>query len=165
MDEVARLPAIDARTASEPGPTDRSRFKGLRRRRVFGWMIDVAICSLLSWAAVVPAVFLGLLSFGALLGPAFLVVALVPVAYNAILISGAKRSTWGQRLAGVRIETPDGRAAGLLQAATHFILFYLSTFFTGGVALVWSFFNPSKSLFHDLLTGLEAHRAAPEASP
>ncbi len=165
MDEVARLPAIDASTASQSGPVDRSRFKGLRRRRVFGWMIDVAICGLLSWAAVVPATFLGLLSFGVLLGPAFFVVALVPLAYNAILISGTKRSTWGQRLAGVRIETPDGRAATLLQAAAHFILFYLGVVFTGGVIVVWSFFNANKSLVHDLLTGIEAHRAAPEAAP
>ncbi|MBI3504714.1 MAG: RDD family protein [Proteobacteria bacterium] len=136
----------------------------MRRRRVVAWLFGVTICCLLSWAAAIPATFLGLMSFGILWTPAWIAVALVPLAYNAFLVSGTRRSTWGQRIAGVRIETPDGRQAGFLQAATHFILFYLGLVFTCGIITVWTFFNPNKSLVHDILAGLEAHRAAPEGA-
>ena len=162
MDEVARLTAIDAGPADRDAPpADSGRYAGLRRRRTLGWAIDVAICSVLTSAAAIPATFLGLLSFGVLWAPAWLAVGLVPLLYNAILISGSRRSTWGQRLAGVRIETPDGNAAGLLQAGVHFVLFYLGLGFTGGLIIIWTFFNPRKSLVHDILAGLEARRAVP----
>lgn len=158
MTELAQQLAIDANAAQ---PADRESYAGLRRRRTFGWMLDVAICFGLTSAAAIPATFLGLLSFGILWAPAWFVVGLIPLLYNAILISGSGRSTWGQRLAGVRIETPDGSAAGFLQAGVHFILFYLGLAFTGGLIVLWSFFNPRKALVHDILAGLEARRAAP----
>jgi uncharacterized RDD family membrane protein YckC len=163
VNEIARVPASDAgatdRTAQPP--FDGVRFAGLRRRRMLGWALDVAICFGLTGAAAIPATFLGLLSFGILWAPAWFVVGLIPLLYNAILISGSGRSTWGQRLAGVRVETPDGNAAGFLQAGVHFILFYLGLAFTGGLIVLWSLFNPRKALVHDILSGLEARRAVP----
>jgi uncharacterized RDD family membrane protein YckC len=162
MDEAVRLPAA---TADWIGGSDPARLAQLRRRRVFAWAIDVAVCGLLTGAAAIPATFLGLMSFGVLWGPAWLAVGLVPLAYNAILISGAKRATWGQRLAGVRIETPDGRPAHLLQAAIHFVLFYLGVGFTFGLIVLWSFFDAKKALVHDRLAGLEGHRAPAEPAP
>ena len=158
MNEVASQPAVDATWTEISDPR---RLAGLRRRRTFGWVLDVAICFGLTSAAAIPATFLGLLSFGILWAPAWFLVGLIPLLYNAILISGSGRSTWGQRLAGVRIETPDGNAAGFLQAGVHFILFYLGLAFTGGLIVLWSFFNPRKALVHDILAGLEARRAAP----
>ncbi len=158
MTELAQRPAIDADAAP---PADFGGYAGLRRRRTFGWALDVAICFGLTAAAAIPATFLGLLSFGILWAPAWFVVGLIPLLYNAILISGSGRSTWGQRLAGVRLETPGGSAAGFLQAGVHFILFYLSVAFTGGLVVLWSFFNPRKALVHDILSGLEARRVAP----
>lgn len=158
MNEIARLPAIEA---SATPPADSASYAGLRRRRVFGWVLDVAICFGLTAAAAIPATFLGLLSFGILWAPAWFLVGLIPLFYNAILISGARRSTWGQRFAGVRVETPDANAAGFLQAGVHFILFYLGLVFTGGLILLWSLFNPRKALVHDILAGLEARRATP----
>lgn len=157
MNEAARLPAIDL------PPADSAAYAGLRRRRVFGWMLDFAICGLIAWAAAIPATFIGILSFGVLWAPAWFAVALIPLLYNAFLISGTGRSTLGQRLAGVRIETPDGRQAGFLQAGVHFVLFYLGLAFTGGLIALWSFFNPRKSLVHDILAGLEARRAGGDA--
>ena len=162
MNEVAHLPAIDASTTNRATPpADSGSYAGLRRRRTLGWALDVAICFGLTSAAAIPATFLGLMSFGILWAPAWFVVGLIPLLYNAILISGSRRSTWGQRIAGVRVEALDGNAAGFLQACVHFILFYLGLGFTGGLIVLWSFFNPRKALVHDILSGLEARRAAP----
>jgi uncharacterized RDD family membrane protein YckC len=83
-----------------------------------------------------------------------------------MLISGPRRGTWGQRLADVELVPLAGTRASPLQAAAHFIVFYLSVAFTWGLILVWSFFNPRKRLLHDVLTGLVARRRkADEAAP
>jgi len=157
VEETARLQTISVENA---GP---DAVRAVRIRRVFAWVIDVAICSLLAFAAAIPATMVGIASFGVLWAPAWLAVGLIPLAYNALLVSGTRRSTWGQRLAGVRIETLDGQQAGLLQAAVHFVLFYLSVGMTGGLILVWTFFAADKALFHDMLTSLRARRAEPGA--
>ena len=101
-------------------------------------------------------------SFGVLWAPAWLAVGLIPLAYNAILVSGSRRSTWGQRLAGLRLETPEGGQAALLQAAVHFVVFYLSVGVTGGLVLVWTFFAADKALLHDVVANLRMRRALPE---
>lgn len=158
MEDAVNLPAAMAGADNRNGPVDRSAYGGLRRRRIVAWAIDAALCLLLTCAAAIPATFLGLLSFGLLWGPAWLFVALVPLVYHAVLVSGARRSTWGQRLMGLRFETPDGRQAGFLQAGAHWVLFYLSVGFTAGLILIWTLFNSNKSLIHDLAVGLEARR-------
>jgi uncharacterized RDD family membrane protein YckC len=163
LEDAVNLPAAAAGTDDRNGPIDRAAYAGLRRRRIAAWAIDAAICFLLACAAAIPATFLGILSFGLLWGPAWLLVALVPLAYHAVLVAGSRRSTWGQRLMGMRFETPDGRQAGFLQAAAHWVLFYLSVGFTAGLILVWALFNANKSLVHDLAVGLEARRARPGA--
>jgi uncharacterized RDD family membrane protein YckC len=163
LEDAVNLPAATAGTDDRNGPVDRAAYGGLRRRRIAAWAIDAAICFLLTCAAAIPATFLGLLSFGLLWGPAWLLVALVPLVYHATLVSGSRRSTWGQRLMGLRFETPDGRQAGFLQAGAHWVLFYLSVGFTAGLILVWTLFNPNKSLIHDLAVGLEARRTLPRS--
>ncbi len=162
MNDAVRLPVHADETAgpSHP-PVDGGALTGVRRRRVFAWAVDVAICALFASAAAIPATLLGLISFGVLWAPAWLAVGLIPLAYNAILVSGVRRSTWGQRLVGLRLETPGGGAAGLLQAAVHFVVFYLSVAATGGLVLLWTFFNSNKSLLHDIVANLQMRRALP----
>lgn len=160
MEEAAHIRDISIGNSGDGSRSDRdpNALPGLRRRRVFAWAIDVAICSLLGFAAAIPATFAGIVSFGVLWAPAWLAVGLIPLAYNALLVSGARRSTWGQRLAGIQLETAEGTQAGLLQAAAHFVIFVLSIGMTGGLILIWTFFNGDKALFHDTLVNIRARR-------
>ncbi len=159
--DATTLPAphdrIDPRAATAPNADD---VRGLRRRRLFAWAVDGAICLVLTGVA-------GLVVWPVswLFPPIVLLLALVPLAYNAVLISGPRRGTWGQRLAGVELSARDGTRASLAQAAAHFAIFYVTVAFTWGLILVWSFFNPRKRLLHDVLTGMVARRrAAPEGT-
>jgi uncharacterized RDD family membrane protein YckC len=149
-------------TDSEPlhATPDADDFGGLRRRRIFAWMVDGAICFVLAMAA---GLVVWPLSW--MFPPLLALLALVPLLYNALLISGPRRGTWGQRLTGVEIVPLNGDRANFLQAASHFIVFYLSVAFTWGLILVWSFFNPRKRLLHDVLTGLVARRRKAESVP
>lgn len=138
-------------------PPDADDVRGLRRRRVFAWAVDGAICFVL---AMVAGLVIWPLSL--FFPPLLALLALVPLIYNALLISGPRRGTWGQRLAGVELVPLVGGRASLLQAGAHFIVFYLSVAFTWGLILAWGFFNPRKRLLHDVLTGLVARRRKTE---
>ena len=140
-------------------------FSGLRRRRMLAWAIDAAICFALAAVASIPAFFLGVFSFGILWAPAWLAVALVPMLYHAILLAGPRGATWGMRFAGVEFTAiVGGGRAGFLQAAVHWVLFYMGIGFTGGLILLWSLFDPNKALLHDRVCGLAAHRAPQQAA-
>jgi uncharacterized RDD family membrane protein YckC len=148
---------LPAEIERHDAPPDADDVRGLRRRRVFAWAVDVVVCFVLAMAA---GLVIWPLSF--FFPPLLALLALVPLTYNALLISGLRRSTWGQRLAGVELVPSIGDRAGLLQAASHFIVFYMSVTFTSGLILAWSFFNPRKRLLHDVLTGLVARRRKSE---
>lgn len=151
---AATLPAeIDRFDA----PPDADDVRGLRRRRVFAWAVDGVVCFVLAMAA---GLVIWPLSF--LFPPLLALLALVPLVYNTLLIAGPRRGTWGQRLAGVELVPPSGARATKLQAASHFIVFYLSVAFTWGLVLAWSFFNPRKRLLHDVACGLVARRRKAE---
>lgn len=155
--KATTLPAQAERLDATP---DADEFGGLRRRRIFAWLMDGAICFVLAMGA-------GLIVWplSLLFPPLLALLALVPLLYNALLISGPRRGTWGQRLTGVELVPLHGDRANFLQAASHFVVFYLSVAFTWGLILVWSFFNPRKRLLHDVLTGLVARRRKPESAP
>lgn len=137
---------------------DPAEVAGLRRRRIAAHIVDAAIVLLIGAVLAIPATLLGVLSFGLLAGPLALLLALVPLLYHALLVTGSKRGTFGHRFAGVKVEAPDGRAASFIQAGAHWILFYVTVGLTWGLVLVWSFFNPRKRLLHDVLTGLTVRR-------
>ncbi len=158
LDAHAAPPVIDA--VLDGARASLPDFSGLRRRRVFAWAVDAAICGALAAAASIPAFFLGLFSFGVLWAPAWLAVAVVPLFYHAILLAGPRGSTWGMRLAGLEFAATGGGRASFLQAAVHWVLFYMGIGFTGGLVLLWSLFDRNKALLHDRICGLEAHRSA-----
>ncbi len=163
MEASPAPPVIDAVVLD--GSAAMPNLAGLRRRRSFAWLVDIAICSLLFWIAAVPAFFVGVFTFGLLWGPAWIAVALVPMVYHAVLVSGSRGATWGQRLAGVEFVGLLGARASFLQAAIHWVLFYMGFVFTGGLIALWSLFNPKKALLHDQIAGLLARRTPPKALP
>ncbi|MCZ8311889.1 MAG: RDD family protein [Magnetospirillum sp.] len=159
MDAHTAPPVIDAvvNGASATLPD----FSGLRRRRMFAWAIDAAICCVLAAVAAIPAFFLGVFSFGILWAPAWFAVALVPMLYHAILLAGPRGATWGMRFAGVEFTAlVGGGRPSFLQALVHWVLFYMGVGFSGGLILLWSLFDPNKALLHDRICGVAAHRAA-----
>jgi len=163
MDARTAPPVIDA--VLDGASATLPDYSGLRRRRMFAWAIDAAICCVLAAIAAIPAFFLGVFSFGLLWAPAWLAVALVPMLYHAILLSGVRGATWGMRFCGIEFSAIiGGGRASFLQALVHWVLFYMGVGFTGGLILLWSLFDPNKALLHDRICGLYAHRSA-QAAP
>lgn len=144
----ARLDWTGIRPQVDP-VTDAALFEGVVLRRVFAFIIDMAIISsifLMMWAIVIFS--LGLLS-GVLL-PIF---PLIPIIYHTLLISGRRSSTVGMQFLGLEVRTVDGTAPGLLQAFAMTALFYLSITFTSFIVLVVALFNDRRRCAHDFLSG------------
>jgi uncharacterized RDD family membrane protein YckC len=79
------------------------------------------------------------------------------IIYSAITVGGAKQSTVGQRLMGLRVVAPErGGAVDFITAAVHALLFYVavSTFLLWCLDILFGLMRSDRRLGHDLLLGL-----------
>jgi uncharacterized RDD family membrane protein YckC len=131
---------------------DEGRYDGVRRKRLFAFLMDFTAVTLLSIAAGVLVFFLGIVTLGLAWGLYGIIFPIVAVLYSGMSI-GNRSATPGMRAMGIAFHMENGERPGFLQGAFHVVMFYvLGTFLTPLVLLV-SFFNPRKRLFHDMLIG------------
>jgi uncharacterized RDD family membrane protein YckC len=131
-----------------------ARFDGVRRKRIFAYVIDVVIVALLTLAASVVVGVLGLFTFGLawmLYGWVGLIVAIL---YSGITIGGRRQATLGMAATGLVFRLDAGGPATFLYGAVHVTLFYLSISFLTPLILLVSLFSPRKRLLHDMVLGV-----------
>lgn len=135
-------------------PIPASLLRGVVWRRVAAYLVDACVIGVLLLTAKIlflPAV---LISFGLLASPLALLIAVIPVAYHALLVGGPKSSTLGQRLFGLQMLDISGARASYTQAAVQAILFYVTLALTSGLLLLVVFLNPLRRTLHDWLSGM-----------
>lgn len=132
---------------------DRDLLEGVVTKRVLAYFVDVIIISILLAILTVAAVVLGVISFGLLMAPLGLLLALVPLAYHTFLLGGPNSATLGMRLMDIEIRTWDGYRPGYLQAALQTIAFYVSIGLTAWWILLVVLFNDHRRTLHDFLCG------------
>jgi uncharacterized RDD family membrane protein YckC len=146
-------------TVLEPRPYQ--DVSGVLGSRLFAWLVDIVVLFFLGWLVVLLLFVLGIVTFGATW-------ALIPVAavatalgYAALTIGGPQQSTWGMRVAGLRVETATGGRPDGLAAAVHALMFYVAagTFLLWLVDIGFGFARADRRMGHDLLTGLVVVRA------
>jgi len=129
---------------------------GVLGARLFAWLVDIVVLFFLGWLVVFLLGVLGIVTFGA----TWLLIPIATVAtalgYAALTIGGRKQSTWGMRIAGLRVETASGGRPEGLAAAVHALLFYVAagTFLLWLVDVACGFAREDRRMGHDLLTGL-----------
>lgn len=134
-------------------------YMGITVRRIYGYLLDIVVVWLLLGMVYIASVILGALTLGLLWPLLMVMVALVPIAYHTLTISGPRAATLGMRIAGIRVmsiapgaERNDGRPS-LLQALIQTICFYGSIAVTGALILLLALFNPRRRTLHDFLAG------------
>lgn len=139
-------------SVTSPAQYDIARLDGVRRKRIFAFLIDFTIVCLL-WLLACAVVFvLGVVTLGLawlLYGAVFPIVA---VLYSGISIAN-RGATPGMRAMGLVFRTETGEPPNFVQGAAHVILFYVSVTFLTPLILVISLFNARKRLLHDMLIG------------
>jgi len=139
-------------------------YDGIRTRRIFGFLVDLAMILLATCAAWFVLSLAGLLSLGLLLPLVPLGVGIIPVAYHSLLVGGAQSATIGMRLFDVEVRNWTGGRPTLFQAFLMAVLFYTSIGFTGCIILLVSLFNGRGRTLHDFLSGTVVVRSSAVAS-
>jgi uncharacterized RDD family membrane protein YckC len=131
-------------------------YRGVLTRRVFAFLIDVAVLSIPVILAVVFIFFFGLitLSLGwwlyGLLGPASVIWAVV---YYGSSLGGPHSATLGMRAMDLQLRSWTGAPGYFVLGAAHAVLFWmLVSFFTPLILLV-GLFNDRRRLLHDMMLG------------
>jgi uncharacterized RDD family membrane protein YckC len=135
-----------------------ARVDGVRRKRIWAFLIDFTIVTLLWILACVVVAILGVFTLGLawlLYGAVWPIVA---VLYSGMSIS-SRGATPGMRAMGLVFRMETGERPGFLQGAIHVILFYVSVTFLTPLILLVSLFNGRKRLLHDMLIGATVENA------
>lgn len=138
------------------------RYEEVAVRRVFAYVIDVAIVGLLMAVALFAGVVLTVLTLG-LTGPLLGLVsfAVILVGYSALLIGGPRSATFGMRLLGIEVRRLDGGRPDYLLAGVSVVLFYVLHVATSWLLLLVALFNRRRRLVHDFLCGTVVVRSDP----
>jgi uncharacterized RDD family membrane protein YckC len=134
-------------------------YRGVTIRRVFAYLLDIVIVAMAAGLVWIVAGIFTVLTFGLFWPLHALLVALVPLLYHSLLISGPRSATLGMRAAGIRVMSiaPGAEAEGgrptLFQAMIQTVAFYGSMAVTGTLILLVVLFNPRRRTLHDFLAG------------
>lgn len=142
-------------------PRSVQNVRGVLGSRLFAWIGDIIIVFILGAVIISLLAVLGIVTFGA----TWLLIPIASVAtalgYAALTIGGPRQSTWGMRMAGLRVETVTGGRPDGLAAAVHALLFYVAA----GTAVLWildilcGFVRSDRRLGHDILVGFVVVRS------
>jgi uncharacterized RDD family membrane protein YckC len=77
--------------------------------------------------------------------------ALVPIAYDTVLIGGQSSATFGMRLLGIEVRSRNGGRPYWIQALIFSLLFHATMAIFWGVPLLICFFNSRRRTAHDFL--------------
>ena len=128
-------------------------FEGLRTKRIFAFFIDAIAIALLSGAAAVVILFVGIFTLGlGWLAYAFLWQG-VALLYTAFTLGGPTSATPGMRALGLEMRLWHGARMYPLLAAMHLLLFWLSVGVITPFVLLVSLFSDRKRLLHDIILG------------
>ena len=128
-------------------------YRGIAWKRVFAYVIDVAVIALLLSAAVLVLGFVGILTFGLLTPLLVGFFALIPFLYHTLLLAGPRHATLGMRVFGVEMRSLTNRYPDIVQAAIQTLLFYVSMGLTGWLIAVWALFDSRRRMLHDIVAG------------
>lgn len=139
-------------TSALPVPYVRASLGG----RTLAYLLDIVFILAFTGLLTLLITVIGIVTFG--LGwTLFAVLPASGVLYSAITVGGARQSTLGQRMLGLRTIAPEsGARVDLITAAVHALLFYVavSTFLLWCVDLGFGLVRADRRLGHDLLLGL-----------
>jgi uncharacterized RDD family membrane protein YckC len=136
-------------------------FDGVLMRRVFAYLIDVAI--LVSICAVVGmvSVILGFFTFGIpwLLLP--ILIPLIILGYYAATLGSPMRATIGMAMFDIVLTPTRGRPLDGWAILIHPIVFWITVWVAWPISLAVALFTPRQQMVQDLVTGTMMVRRSP----
>lgn len=134
-------------------PADPGLYAGVMMNRVVAFLIDMVIVAVIWGGLAVISVFLGLISFGLLWGPATAFMTLLPIIYHALFIAAPGRATPGMKMMNIEVRSWNGNRPTPLQALIMSLVFYITLTPTAGLVLIVALLNSRNRTLHDFVAG------------
>ena len=151
----------NARPALPDPSTAPELFEGLLTRRVVAFCIDLVVMGAMIVAFAFVGLIAGFLTFGlAWLALVFVVPATIVLYYGATLGS-PKRATIGMQMMDIVLTPTRGQPLDGWMAIIHAAVFWLTTWISWPLSLLFALFTPRRQMIHDLVTGTLMVRRSP----
>ena len=152
--QTARPTLPDPQTAPE-------LFEGLLSRRVAAFMIDLIVMGAMILVFAFVGLIAGLVTFGlGWLALVFVVPATIVLYYGATLGS-PRRATLGMRAMDLVLTPTRGQPLDGWMAIIHAGVFWITTWISWPLSLLFALFTPRRQMLHDLVTGTLMLRRSP----
>lgn len=150
------------RRAELPDPASHPElFDGVLTRRVFAYLIDVAIMAVVVGALFVVGLIFSVLTFGIGAIALPLIVPVVVIGYYALTLGSPRRATIGMSAMDIVLTPTRGRPLDGWKILVHPLVFWISCWFAWPVSLLIALFTPRREMVHDLVTGTLMVRRSP----
>lgn len=140
------LPGIDPRET-----------EGVLGRRLGAYLVDLMIIGGLMLLIGFAILILGFITFGVGWWLSAILIPGTVILYSAVTLGGPAQATLGMRMANLRaVDAATGGPVGMLTAAIHALLFYVSagTFVLLAFDVLVGLLRPDRRMGRDLLVGL-----------
>lgn len=134
-------------------------YEGVRRRRIFAFLIDYFMIALLLIPVAIVVFVLGIVTLGLAWALFAVLSPLVALGYVWFTLGGPNQATPGMKMTGIRLERLDGGRIDGLLAVVHTVLFWAGNAILTPLILLATLFLDRKRAVHDLLLGTVMTRA------
>jgi uncharacterized RDD family membrane protein YckC len=150
-----------ARPALPDPATAPELFEGVLTRRVVAFIIDLVVMGAMILAFSLVGLILGFLTFGlGWVALVFVIPATIVLYYGATLGS-PRRATMGMQMMDIVLTPTRGQPLDGWMAIIHAAVFWLTTWISWPLSLLFALFTPRRQMIHDLVTGTLMVRRSP----
>lgn len=136
-------------------------FEGLLTRRVFAFVIDLVAMGTLILAFSLVGLIAGFLTFGLAWLALVLVIPATIVLYYGATLGSSKRATLGMQMMDLVLTPTRGQPLDGWMAVIHAAVFWLTTWISWPLSLLFVLFTPRRQMIHDLIVGTLMVRRSP----
>ncbi|MBU1304526.1 MAG: RDD family protein [Alphaproteobacteria bacterium] len=151
----------DARPDLPNPATAPELFESILPRRVFAFVIDFVLLTILSGVLFLVGVIFGVLTFGIGLIALPLVVPFAILGYYALTLGSTARATIGMRAMDIVLTPTRGQPLDGWKILVHPLVFWVTCWIAWPVSLAIALFTPRREMVHDLVTGTLMVRRSP----
>ena len=136
-------------------------FEGLLTRRVFAFLIDLVVMGLLITVFAIVGLIAGFVTFGLGWLALLVVVPATIVLYYGATLGSPKRATLGMQAMDIVLTPTRGQPLDGWMAIIHAGVFWITTWISWPLSLLFALFTPRRQMIHDLVTGTLMVRRSP----
>lgn len=149
-------------TSLTMAPSADALLAGVRRRRVFAWLLDLVALAILAWCCALALVALGFLTFGLTWGM-LTWLPVLPLLYNWLWVASPASATPGQAAMGLIVRRDEDLGPPTLMQAAVASIGYAISIVTGVIWFAVCLITTHKRCLHDIISGLVVVRRHPPA--